>query len=62
VLLDAIITKELADQLFSYLESSSQEDMLKNMWLMSPSVRDDFKSGHIFFKFAADRVSMATAS
>lgn len=62
-LLEAAITKELAGQLFSYLESSSQEDILRNLWLMSPSVRDDFKNGHIFVErgeFVTDSVSIPT--
>ncbi|PGH15016.1 hypothetical protein AJ79_02698 [Helicocarpus griseus UAMH5409] len=49
-LLEAAITKELASQLFSYLESSSGVDSLKNLWLMSLSVRENFVNGHIYME------------
>lgn len=38
-LLEATISVELTDKLFSYLESCDETDQLKNLWLMCPSVR-----------------------
>ncbi|QVM10900.1 hypothetical protein D8B26_005551 [Coccidioides posadasii str. Silveira] len=47
-LLDAAVTPELADKLFLFLQScETQNEELKNLWLMSPLVRSAFRGGHI---------------
>ncbi|PGH34293.1 hypothetical protein GX50_02876 [[Emmonsia] crescens] len=47
LLLEAILTKDGLEKLFTLLGSSSTEDQLQNLWLMGPSVRKAFRHGHI---------------
>ncbi|PGH19448.1 hypothetical protein AJ80_03949 [Polytolypa hystricis UAMH7299] len=48
-LLNAILSEDRAEQLFSTLKLRGKEHELKNLWLMAPSVRNAYCGGHIKF-------------
>ncbi|OAX84433.1 hypothetical protein ACJ72_01211 [Emergomyces africanus] len=48
LLLEAILTKDGVERLFTLLGSSKTEDQLRNLWLMGPSIRKAFRHGHIY--------------
>ncbi|EEH07880.1 conserved hypothetical protein [Histoplasma capsulatum G186AR] len=48
LLLEAILTKDGVERLFTLLGSSKTEDQLQNLWLMGPSIRKVFRHGHIY--------------
>lgn len=63
-LLEAIITAKITEELFMFLRScNTKEEELKNLWLMSPSVRSAYLGGHIwarklqFYEHEKPRVS-----
>ncbi|KAK2813966.1 hypothetical protein FQN50_000367 [Emmonsiellopsis sp. PD_5] len=48
-LLEALTSPELIEKLFSFLQACNggNENQLKNLWLMSPTVRSAFRGGHL---------------
>ncbi|KAK2768758.1 hypothetical protein FQN54_000614 [Arachnomyces sp. PD_36] len=46
-LLEAAISADVAEKLFLFLASQRKEDKLRNLWLMSPSVRSAFRNGNV---------------
>ncbi|PGH01828.1 hypothetical protein GX51_05008 [Blastomyces parvus] len=53
LLLEAILTKEGVEELYTFLRSPTVEDQLKNLWLMGPSARAAFLRGQIYISKAA---------
>ncbi|PGH11612.1 hypothetical protein AJ79_04752 [Helicocarpus griseus UAMH5409] len=49
-LLEAIISKDGVEKLFTFLGSRSTEKQLQNVWFMAPSVRAAFRRGNIHIK------------
>ncbi|PGH11071.1 hypothetical protein AJ79_05113 [Helicocarpus griseus UAMH5409] len=47
LLLEAILTKDGVEELFSLLKPDTTENQLQNLWLMSHEVRTLFRGGHI---------------
>ncbi|PGH10529.1 hypothetical protein AJ79_05457 [Helicocarpus griseus UAMH5409] len=50
--LEALLSAEVVETLFSYLRSSSgdKKTALQNLWLMSPQARAAYRSGHIWIE------------
>ncbi|KKZ65229.1 hypothetical protein EMCG_08938 [[Emmonsia] crescens] len=62
-ILDAVLSAEMTDKLFTFFgsEDSEKESQLKSLWLMSPGVRNAFQNGHIYLSngvFVKDRPSI----